>query len=140
MESRLGMPLATMPRVMREDSSVDTVAERALETGRRRAWGRWPRAGRVKPKRFDHRKQFSLLLVRGDGVRVVRFNFARPLAVGSFVTLAVIVSAAGAVVGDYLKLRHLTREAVTFADQIAEQRKTIESSNQRIAALTREMS
>jgi murein DD-endopeptidase MepM/ murein hydrolase activator NlpD len=89
---------------------------------------------------LDRRKQFSLLLVRGDGMRVLRFNFPRPLAVGSFVTLAVLVSITGAIVGDYLKLRHLTREAVTYADQIAEQRRTIESFNQRVAALTKEMS
>jgi murein DD-endopeptidase MepM/ murein hydrolase activator NlpD len=134
------MPLATMRGVMDEESSVDTASEPVLEPGQRRARVGWPRGGRGRPKRLDRRKQFSLLLVRGDGMRVVRFNFARPLAVGSFVTLAVIVSATGAVVGDYLKLRHLTREAVTFADQIAEQRKTIDASNQRIAALTKEMS
>ncbi|MEX2148261.1 MAG: M23 family metallopeptidase [Candidatus Rokuibacteriota bacterium] len=89
---------------------------------------------------MDRRKQFSLLLVRGDGMRVLRFNFARPVAVGSFVALAAVVSVVGAVVGDYLKLRHLTAEAVTYADQIAEQRKTIGVFNQRIAALGKEMS
>jgi murein DD-endopeptidase MepM/ murein hydrolase activator NlpD len=88
---------------------------------------------------LDRRKQFSLLLVRGDGMRVLRFNFARPLATASFLLLAVTVSVTGAVVGDYLKLRHLTREAVTYADQIAEQRKTIDAFNQRVAALSKEM-
>ena len=73
-------------------------------------------------------------------MRVLRFNFARPVAVGSFVALAAVVSVTGAVVGDYLKLRHLTREAATYADQITEQRKTIESVNRRIAALGKEMS
>lgn len=73
-------------------------------------------------------------------MRVLRFNFARPVAVGSFVALAAVVSVVGAVVGDYLKLRHLTAEAVTYADQIAEQRKTIGVVNQRIAALSKEMS
>jgi len=77
--------------------------------------------------------------VRGDGMRVLRFNFARPVAVGSFLTLAVVVSVTGAVVGDYMKLRHLTREAVTYADQIAEQQKTIDGFNQRVAALSKEM-
>jgi murein DD-endopeptidase MepM/ murein hydrolase activator NlpD len=89
---------------------------------------------------LDRRKQFSLLLVRGDGVRVLRFNFPRPLAVGSFATLAVLVSVIGVVVGDYFKLRELTREAVTHADQIAEQRKTIAAFNHRVADLTKEMS
>ena len=123
------MRLATKARMIGEESSVDAARARLLEA-----------AGRARPKRVDHRKQFSLLLVRGDGMRVLRFNFARPVAVGSFVSLAMVVSITGAIMGDYVKLRQLTREAVTFADQIAEQRKTIDASNQRIAALTKEMS
>ena len=31
-----------------------------------------------KRNRLNRRSQFSLLIVRGDGVRVLRFNFARP--------------------------------------------------------------
>lgn len=123
-----------------EESSVDTVPAPVLETAQPGACEGWPRDGRGRPKRLDRRKQFSLLLVRGDGMRVLRFNFARPLAVGSFLTLAVLVSVTGAIVGDYFKLRQLTREAVTFADQIAEQRKTIDTVNQRIAVLSKEMS
>ena len=127
--------------MMGEDSSVDTVPAPVLETAQQPgAREGWPRHGRGRPKRLDRRKQFSLLLVRGDGIRVLRFNFARLLAVASFVTLAILVSVTGAVVGDYVKLRHLTREAVTFSDQIAEQRKTIDAVNQRIAALSKEMS
>src|SRR5688572_30815521 len=138
MESPLGMPLATRRGMIGEESSVDTVAAPVLETAQPRPREGWRGNGRGSPKRLDHRKQFSLLLVRGDGMRVLRFNFPRPLAVGSFVSLAVLVSAMGVVVGDYLKLRHLTREAVTYADQIAEQRKTIAGFNQRIAGLSKE--
>jgi murein DD-endopeptidase MepM/ murein hydrolase activator NlpD len=123
-----------------EESSVDTAGEPVLDAAPPRAQVSWPRDGRGRPKRVDRRKQFSLLIVRGDGMRVLRFNFPRPLAVGSFLALATVVSVTGAIVGDYLKLRHLTREAVTFADQIAEQRKTIDGFNQRIAALSKEMS
>ena len=84
-------------------------------------------------------RQFSLLVVRGDGVRVVRFNFARPLAVAGFVALAAAVSVMGALVGDWLQLRQLTRESVTFAAQIAEQRKTIDDFNRRVAELRKEV-
>ena len=52
-----------------------------------------------------HRGQFSLLVVRGDGVRVIRFNFARPLAVAGFVAVAAAVTTVGALVGDWLQLR-----------------------------------
>jgi murein DD-endopeptidase MepM/ murein hydrolase activator NlpD len=117
------MPLATKARMIGQESSIHSVREPV-----------------ARPKPLDRRKQFSLLLVRGDGMRVLRFNFARPVAVGSFVSLAALVAITSAIVGDYVKLRQLTREAVTFADQIAAQRKTIEASNQRIAALTKEMS
>ena len=86
-----------------------------------------------------HRGQFSLLVVRGDGARVVRFNFARPLAVAGFVALATAVTAVGALVGDWLQLRQLTRESVTFAAQIAEQRKTIDDFNRRAADLRKEV-
>jgi murein DD-endopeptidase MepM/ murein hydrolase activator NlpD len=85
------------------------------------------------------RRQFSLLLVRGDGVRMVRFNFARPLAVAGFVALAAAVSVMGALVGDWIQLRQLTRESVTFAAQIAEQRRTIDDFNRRVAELRKEV-
>ncbi|PYO47283.1 MAG: metalloendopeptidase [Candidatus Rokuibacteriota bacterium] len=85
------------------------------------------------------RRQFSLLVMRGDGVRVVRFNFARPLAVAGFVALAGVVSVMGALIGDWIQLRQLTRESVTFAAQIAEQRKTIDDFNHRVADLRKEV-
>jgi len=88
----------------------------------------------------DRRRQFSLLIVRGDGERVLRFNFPRPAAVGVGVVLAVIVSITGILVGDWLKLRELTREAVTFSEQIQQQRATINTFNRRVAELRQEMS
>jgi murein DD-endopeptidase MepM/ murein hydrolase activator NlpD len=86
-----------------------------------------------------HRGQFSLLVTRGDGMRVIRFNFARPLAVAGFVAVAAAATMVGALVGDWLQLRQLTRESVTFAAQIAEQRKTIDDFNRRVADLRNEV-
>jgi murein DD-endopeptidase MepM/ murein hydrolase activator NlpD len=88
----------------------------------------------------NRRRQFSLLIVRGDGERVLRFNFPRPAAVGVGVALAVIVSLTGILVGDWVKLRELTREAVTFNEQIQQQRVTINTFNRRVAELRQEMS
>jgi murein DD-endopeptidase MepM/ murein hydrolase activator NlpD len=87
----------------------------------------------------NRRKQFSLLVVRGDGVRVLRVNFARAVALAVAVVAAVGVSTAGLLVGDWLHLRALTREAVTFQQQIAEQRRTIDTFNRRVAELRQEM-
>jgi len=88
----------------------------------------------------NRRRQFSLLIVRGDGERVLRFNFPRPAAVVVGVTLAVIVSITGILVGDWVKLRELTREAVTFSEQIQQQRATINTFDRRVAELRQEVS
>jgi murein DD-endopeptidase MepM/ murein hydrolase activator NlpD len=125
----------------------------ATKPGGRRGWLRLPLWPDRRPSSCNapsssasrrrsvnpHRGQFSLLVVRGDGVRVIRFNFARPLAVAGIVAIAAAVTTVGALVGDWLQLHQLTREAVTFAAQIAEQRKTIDDFNRRVADLRKEV-
>lgn len=86
------------------------------------------------------RAQFSLLIVRGDGERVLRFNFARSAALGAAVSFAVTISFVGLLIGDWLKLKELTREAVTFANTIAQQRASIEATNHKLAQLRKEVS
>jgi murein DD-endopeptidase MepM/ murein hydrolase activator NlpD len=98
----------------------------AYSTSRRRS---------INPRRA----QFSLLVVRGDGVRIVRFNFARVLAVAGVILLAGAASFVGALLHDWLHLRYLTRESRTFEAQIAEQRRQIADFNRRVAALRREV-
>ena len=85
------------------------------------------------------RARFSLLILRGDGERVLRFNFARSAALGAAVTLAVSLSFIGLLLGDWLKLKELTREASTFANTIAQQRATIEATNHKLAQLRKEV-
>jgi murein DD-endopeptidase MepM/ murein hydrolase activator NlpD len=85
------------------------------------------------------RAQFSLLIVRGDGERVLRFNFARSAVLGAAVSLAVSISFIGLLLGDWLKLKELTREASTFANTIAQQRATIEATNHKVAQLRKEV-
>src|SRR2546429_5259367 len=128
---------------------VDTVPGPMLEPaklGLQRGWfhrglgpGRVACPGGRRRSVNRRRRQFSLLVMRGDGVRVVRFNFARPLAVAGFAALAGVVSVMGALIGDWIQLRQLTRESVTFAAQIAEQRKTIDDFNHRVADLRKEV-
>src|SRR5438309_288489 len=133
---------ATEPTI---DSVPGTMLEPA-KLGVRRGWlhrglgpGRAACPGGRRRSVNRRRRQFSLLVMRGDGVRVVRFNFARPLAVAGFVALAGVVSVMGALIGDWIQLRQLTRESVTFAAQIAEQRKTIDDFNHRVADLRKEV-
>ena len=95
-----------------------------------------PRRGRYGA---DRRRQFSLLIVRGDGVRVLRFNFARTAAVAASLLLALTVTVTALLVGDWVQLRELTREAVTFNEQIQQQRATISTFNRRVAELRQEV-
>src|SRR5690349_17464619 len=92
-----------------------------------------------KRNRLNRRSQFSLLIVRGDGARVLRFNFSRPSAMGAGVVLAVMVSVTGALVGDWAHMREINKDAATYHAQLAEQRATIDAFNTRIAELRKEM-
>src|SRR2546429_9430725 len=115
-----------------EGSSVDSLADRAAEPARLLI-------GTGNRARRPGRKQFSLLIVRGDGTRVLRFNFPRPAALAVFATIAVTVTTFCALLGDWLQLRQLTVEARTFKTQIAEQQTTIDSVNKRVVELRTEM-
>jgi len=115
-----------------EGSSVDSLADRAAEPARLLI-------GTGNRARRPGRKQFSLLIVRGDGTRVLRFNFPRPAALAVFATIAVTVTTFCALLGDWLQLRQLTVEARTFKAQIAEQQTTIDSFNKRVVELRTEM-
>ena len=92
-----------------------------------------------KRNRLDRRSQFSLLIVRGDGARVLRFNFSRPSVVSASVVIATMVSVTGLLVGDWAHMREVHRDAAALYTQIAEQRSTIETSNARVADLRKEM-
>src|SRR5438132_9452739 len=117
-----------------EDCPVDSLVEEMSEPAQP------PKPEPPRPRtRVNGRDQFSLLIVRGDGTKVVRFNFTRPVAKGAFVGLALAVSVVGALATDWAQLRELTREARTFARQIAEQRATIDGFNRRVVDLRQEM-
>jgi murein DD-endopeptidase MepM/ murein hydrolase activator NlpD len=94
-------------------------------------------ARRPRPK---GRQQFSLLIVRGDGSRVVRFNFPRPAALAAFASVALAVTVFGALFGDWVQLRRLTVEARTFKQQISDQQAAIDAFNRRVVELRTEMS
>jgi murein DD-endopeptidase MepM/ murein hydrolase activator NlpD len=88
---------------------------------------------------MHRREQFSLLIVRGDGTRIVRFNFARPLAAGVLAGVAIATAVFGVLFGNWLHLRDLTREAVNFEEQLADKQETIETFNRRTAELRKEI-
>ena len=88
---------------------------------------------------MNRRHQFSLLIVRGDGTRILRFSFPRRLALGVLIGLGVIALAVGAVLGDYVQLRALTRDAVAVHRQLTEHRAVLETFNTRVSELRTEV-
>jgi len=98
-----------------------------------------PQRAQRKGPRVQGRREFSLLIVRGDGTRVVRFNFPRPAAVAAFLAVGLAVFVFGALLRDWVQLRHLTVEARTFKQQIADQQASIDAFNRRVVELRQEM-
>jgi hypothetical protein len=92
-----------------------------------------------KPQQRNRQGEFSLLIVRGDGVRVLRFNFVRTAALAALVSLACTVLLTAALFGDWVKLRELTRDAVAMHQRLIEQRAAMERFNRRVAELRQEM-
>lgn len=88
---------------------------------------------------MSRRKHFSLLVVRGDGARVLRFTFPRHLVVVGFVSLVTTSAVIGVLAADWLELRRITREARPYVDQIIEQRAALEGVHTKIVDLRREV-
>jgi murein DD-endopeptidase MepM/ murein hydrolase activator NlpD len=85
------------------------------------------------------RKHFSLLVVRGDGARVLRLNFPKRLLVLGVVGLVLLGGVVGVLFADWFQLRRLTRDARPYADQIADQREELARVNRKISQLRREV-
>lgn len=88
----------------------------------------------VHGKRPPRRGQFTLMIVRGDGAQVIRFNFV----VHTGVALALMIVLTVVLVGGGIQLRRLYGDAASLHQQIAEQAQTIESFNTRVADLRKE--
>lgn len=89
---------------------------------------------------MDRRKQFCLLVVRGDGSRVFRLSFPRHLSIGVAATAIVAVVAIGLLANNWWFLRGRMQQVSGVFRQLDAQRATIEGFNRQVAALQREMS
>lgn len=130
-------PAIVAPQSVAE-ATVDAFFGRQLQQASRATRGWLGHAG-GRPRGVNRRRQFSFLLVRGDGVRMLRFNFAKPVALGSCATLLVMASVSGAIMGDWVKLRRLTREAVAMKQQLENNRVAFMALNRRLADIRHEM-
>ena len=89
---------------------------------------------------MDRRKQFSLLVVRGDGARVLRLGFSRRLPLIVLGALFVSVTAFGVLVQDWWLMRTRMQEVGGLFGELDARRATIEGFNQRVAELQKEVS
>ncbi len=121
------------PRVDMTESAVDTLARRVLETAQS------PSPAAKVRGRVNHTKQFSLLVVRGDGVRVLRLNFPQRLPLLGLVAVVVGISMLGVLLGDWWHVRARMRDAASLFQQIDEQQATIDSFNRRLAQVREEV-
>jgi murein DD-endopeptidase MepM/ murein hydrolase activator NlpD len=121
---------------MTTDSPVDTAQDRVLE----RAEQPERHPTRRTPRKVNDRKQFSLLVVRGDGARVFRLNVPRRLPLLVLVALLVGSAVLSAVMADWWHLRQRMHASASLFQQIQEQQTTIDSFNRRVTELRREIS
>jgi hypothetical protein len=88
---------------------------------------------------LNHDTRFSVLVVRGDGNRVLRFGVPRPV----LVTLAVAAVAGGSVMGalvaDWWQLRLRSHELAARPDPGGAERRLMDSVNRRVAEIHREV-
>jgi murein DD-endopeptidase MepM/ murein hydrolase activator NlpD len=89
---------------------------------------------------LSRRRHFSLLVVRGDGARVLRFNFPKGLVVTSLVVVVATSATVGVLAADWLELRRITRDSRSYVDQITQQRAALASVDQKVRELRREVS
>ena len=88
---------------------------------------------------MDRRRQFSLLVVRGDGARVLRLSFPRRLPFFVLGGLTLLVTVFGVLAGDWWFTRTRMRDASTLFRELDTQRTTVEGFNQRVAELQKEV-
>lgn len=88
--------------------------------------------------RQPHR--FNLLIVHGDGTRVLRLNLPRWILYGSVSVLLLAVSTLGAIFGDYLSLKRQFGQVAELQHQTAEQRALIGTFHTRITEIRSEVS
>ena len=82
---------------------------------------------------------FNLLIVHGDGSRIVRLRLPRWVLWGGLLTLVLGVSTLGAIFGDYLSLKQETSQVGTLRQQVQEQAKLIDGFYRRTGELRKEV-
>lgn len=88
---------------------------------------------------MDYRGRFSILIVRGDGARVLCLTLPRRGLVVVGCVLAAVVFLLGAVVGDWWYARQRLREVAGLFERAARQQATLDAFAARLGDLRREI-
>ena len=120
------------------------IPEFGIDTPRRARYKRGRFHGDISsergaPTRLSRRNQFSVLVVRGDGIRVLRLNVPKRLAVAGLTCLVLSVVVIGALAGDWAQLRGISRDARPYLDRIAEQQAALDGIDRKVRELRREV-
>jgi murein DD-endopeptidase MepM/ murein hydrolase activator NlpD len=87
----------------------------------------------------SRRQDFRLLVVRGDGARVLRLTVPRRLLVAVVASCLVGSAVLGALAMDWLELRRITRDVRPHVPEFVAQRAAIQDAYARIVELRREV-
>ncbi len=96
----------------------------------------------IPPRRMPlsrHARRFSLLIVRGDGTRVLRVNVPRRVPQAAVAGLVVFLTALGVVLADWVHVRRSLRDSASLYAEIEQQQAVIDDFNRRAAELRREV-
>lgn len=85
-------------------------------------------------------KRFNLLIVHGDGTRVLRLNFPRWIAYAGVGLLTLAVSTLGAIYGDYVFLKRQFARVAGLERRVSEQQTLIDTFYRRISEIRGEVS
>jgi murein DD-endopeptidase MepM/ murein hydrolase activator NlpD len=96
-------------------------------------------ASRPAVRGTDRRNRFSLLIVRGDGVRVATLSFPRRLPIAVACAAVVAASAVTVLAGDWWHVRHRMRDSAALLGQIDEQEAALKSFHRRVADISKEV-
>jgi len=96
-------------------------------------------AERAIPIKRRRGQQFSLLIVRGDGSRVIRCNIPHRTAVAMAAFVGVTGLGLSTLIGDYIYGRELVRTAAAVHRELDEHKQIIDSFNRRVGDLRREV-
>jgi murein DD-endopeptidase MepM/ murein hydrolase activator NlpD len=84
-------------------------------------------------------KRFNVLIVPSDGSAPFRLRLPRWSVHAALIVVALAVASLGAVIGDYLRVRHLSRDTLALHAELAERQSLIDALQRRVGEIRLEV-